>query len=127
MPVDVLRERLEFPELRRRIISHKERFKADLVLIEDRGSGIQLIQDLKYQDDFRPVAMDPKEDKATRLMMHTPRIEAGQIILPKSAPWLDDFLTEILQFPQSRHDDQVDSLSQFLAWAANPTHRFFVI
>ena len=37
-------------------------------------------------------------------------------MLPKSAPWLDEFRSELLQFPDGRHDDQVDSLSQFLNW-----------
>jgi predicted phage terminase large subunit-like protein len=44
-------------------------------------------------------------------------IEAGRVLLPAEAPWLDEFRTELLRFPQGRHDDQVDSLSQFLAWA----------
>ena len=38
------------------------------------------------------------------------------MLLPREAPWLDTFLSEILAFPGSRHDDQVDSLSQFLNW-----------
>jgi hypothetical protein len=35
---------------------------------------------------------------------------------PKDAPWLADFLTELLSFPAGLHDDQVDSVSQFLHW-----------
>lgn len=38
------------------------------------------------------------------------------MFLPKAAPWLDDFKSELLQFPNGRHDDQVDSMSQFLNW-----------
>ena len=44
------------------------------------------------------------------------RIEAGQVHLPRAAEWLDDFRTELLQFPHAKYDDQVDSLSQFLNW-----------
>ncbi len=47
----------------------------------------------------------------------TPKIEAGQVFLPKDAPWLGDFFDELLAFPKGRHDDQVDSVSQFLTWA----------
>jgi hypothetical protein len=32
------------------------------------------------------------------------------------SPWLAIFLTELLSFPHGRHDDQVDSVSQFLYW-----------
>ncbi len=42
------------------------------------------------------------------------KIEAGYVLLPERAPWLQDFQTEILQFPAGKHDDQIDSLSQFL-------------
>ncbi len=45
---------------------------------------------------------------------------ANNVLLPESAAWLQDFQTEILQFPHGRHDDQVDSLSQFLAWVSRP-------
>ena len=40
--------------------------------------------------------------------------------LAQYTPWLQDFQTEILQFPHGRHDDQVDSLSQFLSWVSRP-------
>ena len=36
------------------------------------------------------------------------KIEAGYVLLPERAPWLQDFQTEILRFPYGRHDDQVD-------------------
>ena len=47
----------------------------------------------------------------------TPRFEAGHVLLPKEAPWFATFLDELLAFPRGRHDDQVDSVSQFLKWA----------
>jgi hypothetical protein len=44
----------------------------------------------------------------------TAKLEAGSLILPKSAPWLDEFLLEYVAFPGGKHDDQMDALSQFL-------------
>ena len=38
------------------------------------------------------------------------------MILPKDAPWLAEFVSELLGFPNAKHDDQVDSLSQYLLW-----------
>ena len=52
-----------------------------------------------------------------RMEAQTPRFEAGHVLLPKEAPWLATFLDELLAFPRGRHDDQVDSVSQFLKWA----------
>ena len=36
--------------------------------------------------------------------------------MPRTAPWLDALQTELLQLPRGRHDDQVDSMAQYLAW-----------
>ena len=44
------------------------------------------------------------------------KIESGQVFLPRKAPWLEDLRLELLQFPYGRHDDQADSISQFLNW-----------
>ena len=44
-------------------------------------------------------------------------ISAGKVYLPAEAPWLEMFLTELVNFPNALHDDQVDSLSMALKWA----------
>ena len=49
----------------------------------------------------------------------TPKLESRSLILPRSAPWLDDFIEEYLAFPQGKYDDQIDALSQFLEWRVN--------
>ena len=48
--------------------------------------------------------------------MQAARIEAGVVLFPANASWLSDYLFELLAFPNARHDDQVDSTSQFLKW-----------
>jgi len=115
--LDVLRERLEYPALKKRVIEMARRKKAHSVLIEDKGSGTQLIQDLKRaKTGTRPIPIKPDGDKVTRMSNQSAKIEAGQVFLPKDAPWLDEFKAEILAFPHGKFDDQVDSLSQFLSW-----------
>jgi hypothetical protein len=44
------------------------------------------------------------------------KIESGQVFLRLKAPWLEELRLELLQFPYGRHDDQADSISQFLNW-----------
>ena len=119
--LDVLRCRLEYPELRRKILAHAETHKASTVLIEDAGSGTHLIQDLQREGKLRPIGVPPQGEKVVRMEAQTPVIEAGYVYLPAAAPWLGDFEIEIKAFPGGRHDDQVDSVSQFLTWAA--THK----
>lgn len=65
-----------------------------------------------------PIAIAPKGDKVARLVVNSARIEAGDVKLPREAPWRDDFIAEIKAFPQGRHDDQVDALTQLLTWNA---------
>ena len=42
-------------------------------------------------------------------------IEAGQVLIPMSAPFLEKFLYETSAFPNISDDDQVDSMSQLVA------------
>ncbi|WP_050931676.1 phage terminase large subunit [Aestuariivita boseongensis] len=121
--LDVHRARLEFPELRRRIQVLQSRWNAQLILIEEAGSGVQLIQDLKQDGAISVRGIIPKDDKATRLLSVSHLIEGGQIAVPADAPWIAEFQREVTLFPNGKHDDQVDSLSQFLIWLAQPRVR----
>jgi predicted phage terminase large subunit-like protein len=122
--IDVLRERLIYPDLKRRVIEHARRHNAGTIVIEDKGSGTSLIQDLRLDgtaDVPHPIAFAPEHDKITRMSAQSSKIEAGQVYLPQQAVWLDDFRAELLQFPRGRYDDQADSLSQFLNWIDRPS------
>lgn len=114
--LDVTRYKHEFPELMKCIASKAQEHKATRVLIEQAGSGIQLLQHFGRVGYPRVVGLIPRDDKATRLMSVSPVIESGRIAIPKDAPWLKSFQHELSLFPNGRHDDQVDSLSQFLTW-----------
>lgn len=118
--LDVWRGRLEYPDLKRKVEELRKRFRARRVLIEAVGLGLSLCQDLSNGDDmfgdgWKPIRIKPKISKIVRMESQTPVIEARQVYLPESAPWLADFMNEVLAFPSGKHDDQVDSLSQFLA------------
>ena len=65
-----------------------------------------------------PIGRKPEGSKVDRMIAHSAKIEAGHVLLPVEAPWRNEFLLELLAFPSGKHDDQVDSVSQFLGWAA---------
>lgn len=115
--LDVYRERLEYPALRTAALRLHQKFSANAVLIEDKGSGTALLQELRKQGGISVIAIEPGSDKVSRLDVQATMIEAGRVHIPEDAPWLSAFLEELLAFPSSRHDDQVDSVSQFLKWA----------
>jgi len=114
--VDVFRDRLEYPKLKRKVVTLADRYDADTILVEDKGSGTSLIQDLPEDGEVRPIPILPEADKQTRMFHQTAKIEAGYVWLPETASWLEDFQRELLQFPSSKHDDQIDSVSQYLGW-----------
>lgn len=122
--LDVVRSHLEYPDLKRAVLQGHQRWRnfgcsSYALLIEKKGSGLSLIQDLRRQD-IHPIGVDPEGDKIMRMAAQTAPIEAGAVHLPMHAAWLEDFKEEILAFPLGRHDDQVDALSQALAGAFAP-------
>lgn len=112
--MNVLRDKLDYPKLKQTIRNYSLSYNPDVILIEDKASGIQLIQELKSEGMWNVEGVAPAGDKTMRLHAQTPRIEAGLVLLPKEAPWLEEFLKEMTTFPYGKHDDQVDSTAQAL-------------
>lgn len=115
----VLRARFDYPRLRARVIAHAEAYRAQCVLIEDAGVGTALLQELRMQTNVSVIPVKPDRDKLTRMAIQSAKFESGQVFFPREAPWLADLEAELFAFPQSRYDDQVDSISQALAHATS--------
>lgn len=116
--LDVWRQRVEYSALRAAILDLSARYGVDRLLIEDASSGQQLIQ--QFRDGTIPgapwpIAITPSSDKIVRFEAQASRIHGGQVVLPRAAPWLADFLAEVSRFPGARYDDQADALAQMLA------------
>lgn len=114
--VDVFRRRLDYPNLKRAVKEQAEKHKADVVIIEDKASGTQLIQDLQAEGvcGLEPYDPGPGIDKQMRLYAVSAEFESGRVRLPRSALWKEDYIREITGFPGTKYDDQVDSTSQAL-------------
>jgi len=108
--------RLEYPDLKKAFYALVKRWEPQAILIEDRASGQQLLQDIHHETTLPVIAINPKHDKITRFAAVSALIEAGKVFLPEQAPWLADFESEIFAFPGGNHDDQVDALTQYLDW-----------
>ena len=120
--LQVLTRRLEYPELKRLVVGQAEAFGADAVLIEDKASGQQLLQDLKRSTTLPLIGVMPTADKLTRASAVSAMVEAGKVSLPTHAAWLTDYESEMLTFPNAPHDDQVDATTQFLNWIRGKQH-----
>lgn len=114
----VFRKRMKFEELCTRINHVARVWHADAILIEDGGAGTQYIQ---TQAGIAPAPIIPiatnNKSKEFRFDGVTPLYQAGMVLHPKNASWLPSYERELLQFPLAPNDDQVDSTSQYLAWA----------
>src|SRR5438132_4963947 len=116
----VFRRRLEYPALKRAVREQQSLFGASEVLIEDKASGTQLIQELIGDGCHGVTRYQPTRDKIMRLHAQTAMIDNGFVSIPETAPWLDEYLHELTVFPKGKHDDQVDSTTQFLDWFKKP-------
>jgi predicted phage terminase large subunit-like protein len=114
--LDVFRRKLEFPDLKRMVRELAGLHHASTVLIEDKASGTQLIQELRYEGLSSVSAVHPEGDKLMRFMAQTPKFEGGFVYLPTAVPWLHDFVREITSFPNAKFDDQADAIAQALKW-----------
>jgi hypothetical protein len=117
----VERERLLYPDLRRRAKGLAARWRPNVVLVEDKHSGQQLLADLRVDPEFEPVpvAMDPvgHGDKWTRYNVESPAIEAGRFHLPDAPePWAVEYESELTAYPVHPSADQVDATSQLLRY-----------
>lgn len=114
--LDLVREKMEFPELLRKVITLAERYNPKLILIEDKASGQSLIQTLKRETRLPIKAVQADRDKVVRAHLATPMIEAGKVYIPNNAPWIKILISETSEFPYSAHDDIVDSINQALMY-----------
>lgn len=121
--IEVVRKRLNYPKLKVEALKILDKFSDErfynsnpllTVLIEDKSSGVSLIQDLQSETNYAIIPILPEKDKLTRASTCSPLVEAGKVYLDKNAYWYEEFKNEVMMFPNSTHDDQVDAMSQYL-------------
>ena len=107
---------MDYPELKRAVRDQAERFQPTNILIEDKASGTQLIQELISEGMHAVKKYEPAMDKVMRMHLVTSTMENGFVHLPDKAAWLGEYLHELTSFPKGKYDDQADSTSQALYW-----------
>jgi predicted phage terminase large subunit-like protein len=128
MILDAWTEHLKYPELRKKAVEEyrctygDQEAKVDMLLIEDKGSGIPLIQDLQRAGLPIRKYNPGRPDKVMRLHSVSHLVYNGRVYIPESkkvpgefVSWAEDFIREVCAFPNSPHDEYVDCFSQSLA------------
>jgi predicted phage terminase large subunit-like protein len=110
--VDAVKERYEFPELRRVAKEQYDYWKPESVIIEGKASGLPLTYEMRKLGipviNFTP---SRGNDKHTRVNAVAPLFEAGQIWAPDTK-FAEEVIEECAAFPLGEHDDLVDSMTQ---------------
>ena len=114
--LDMIRRKADFNEQLKMFFELSKREpRAFKKYIEKAANGAALISVL--QNKVQGIeAVKPLGGKIERLESVTPFIEGGQVFLPdpREEPWVQPFINEFSEFPNGKHDDQVDSTSQAL-------------
>lgn len=114
--VDLVNEHLNFTATIRMIRLLKARYpKIGATLIEDKANGTAIIQVLREHSVGGIIAVRPDASKEARVQAVSFSIEAGNVYLPENEKWTWDFIDQCASFPNGKHDDMVDSMSQALS------------
>ncbi|NTZ42153.1 phage terminase large subunit [Altererythrobacter sp. SALINAS58] len=114
--LDVFRKKLEFYALEQAVYDQRKKWRAALVIVEKAGSGISLWQNVRNKGGKLWLqTLRPEGSKQDRASKQSPKFQRGEVWLPRKAPWLSAFEDELGAFPHGKHDDQIDSVVQFLA------------
>jgi len=125
--VDVFRARVDPVDLREAVLRLIAQYKPHKILIEDASSGVSLQAMLKEKNhpaELLPTRGQSKEERLESVLHY---FVEGRVFIKESEPWSEELASEWMRFPVGRHDDQVDAMSQYLAWRQeNPPRQFYI-
>jgi predicted phage terminase large subunit-like protein len=112
--LDAVKERLEFPELKERALQYYKEWEPDVFIVEAKAAGSPLIFELRRMgipvSEFTPTRGN---DKIARMNSVTDLFASGKVWAPRKR-WAEEVIEEMAAFPNSEHDDLVDSSTQAL-------------
>ena len=126
--IDMVHGRFEFPELKQQLVNLYNKYQytdgittsCNEIFIENKASGIQLVQELQANTGLPIIPVEVTKDKLTRVEEILSYIASGNVLLPvdKSYGFNPTLLNECAEFSREQsqtHDDIVDTLSQLIA------------
>jgi predicted phage terminase large subunit-like protein len=129
--VDCWAEHLTFPKLKDKVMDEwrvsygegRDAKRPDLILVEEKAAGLSLIQELQKAHLMVRGYNPGRADKMQRLQITAAIFASKRVWLPESEvhkgyvkDWVEGFLSQICAFPDSTHDDYVDSATQAMRW-----------
>ena len=110
--LDAIKDRFEFPELRRKALEQYKYWQPESVIVEAKASGLPLMYELR-QMDIPVISFTPSRgnDKHVRVNSCAPIFESGLVWAPEQK-FAEEVIEECAAFPHGDHDDLVDSMTQ---------------
>ena len=112
--LDALKERLEFPQLKERAFKMYKEWEPDACIVEAKASGAPLIFEMRRMgipvQEYTPTRGN---DKISRVNAVSDLFASGKVWAPRKR-WAEEVIEELAAFPNSDHDDLVDSTTQAL-------------
>jgi predicted phage terminase large subunit-like protein len=113
--LDAWKARMEFFQLKQRVLELYREYEPDALIVEKKVSGISLYQELRRMgvpvSEFTP---SKGNDKITRLNSVSDIIQSGRVWVPNTR-WAEELIDEVAAFPAGEHDDYVDASTLALA------------
>lgn len=112
--LDAVKRRMEFPELKEAALQYYKEWEPDAFIVEAKAAGAPLVYELRQMgipvSEFTPVRGN---DKIVRLNSVSDLFASGKVWAPPTR-WAEEVIEEMAAFPNSEHDDLVDSSTQAL-------------
>lgn len=122
--VDQVRERMDFVAAKKAVVAMKNKYpQTSAILVEDKANGPAIVSDLKNSIPGL-IEIPPDGGKEARASAASPEVEAGNVHLPISPGWVDEYVDELADFPSGTNDDQVDATSQALNYLRSGRFEF---
>jgi predicted phage terminase large subunit-like protein len=117
--LDQVRDRMSFLDCCRMVVRLRQKWTdANDVLVEEAANGAAILDTLRsHVPGLRPIRAETS--KENRLHAVSGLVESGNVFLPPDASWVDDFLGEVVTFPNSANDDQVDAMTMALRFLSS--------
>jgi len=112
--LDAFKQRMEFPELKKKAFDMWREWNPDTLLVEKRAAGAPLIYEMrKIGIPLSEYTPGKGSDKIARVNAISDLFASGVVWCPETR-WADEVMEEMASFPNGDHDDLVDSSSQAL-------------
>jgi predicted phage terminase large subunit-like protein len=111
----IVNAHLDLPATCKEAKAQRDEFHSSTVLVEDKANGSAVIKELRRSVPG-VVAIEPEGNKVARMFASCGEWQAGNWHVSRTAAWTEPFVTQICNFPNAAHDDQVDMMTQACVW-----------